>query len=182
MELYAFGFIGISGTYYDSDETSQITNSLILGNENWGITYENDYMFHIGDNTLSIFASDNGDRYRSAAAKIRIGFFQVGVNLFTGDPGASHYNRNVYYDPSNNKATYGMGRNGDNPDEFRAGVFYVGYGPIRIGRNSEQIRNLFQNRFAHDFLCKGDSPYFKVLDRPAQNYFYFGSGTGNSLW
>lgn len=182
MELYALGFIGISGTYYDSGQTSQITNSIIIGNENWGIVYENDYMFHVGDKMLSIFASDNGDRYRSAAAKIRIGFFQTGVNLFTGDPGASHYNRNVYYDPRNNKATYGRGRNNDNPDEFRAGVFYIGYGPIRIGRNSEQIRNLFQNRFAHDFLCKGDSPYFKVLDRPAQNYFYFGTGTGNSLW
>lgn len=183
MELYFLGSFGISGTYYQSGDISQITNSIIIGNENWGVTYENDYMFHLGDKTLGIFASDNGDRYRSAAVKIRVfKFAEVGTNLFTGDPGKSHFDRNVYYDPKNNKATYGMGRNGENPDEYRAGVLYVGYGPFRMGQNGEKIRNLFQNRFAHDFLCHGDSPYFKVLDRPGQGYFYFGTGTGNSLW
>lgn len=183
MELYLFGIVGISGTYYQSGDISQTTNSIIIGNENWGITYENDFMFNAGDKTLGIFASDNGDRYRSAAVKIRMfKFVEVGTNLFTGDPGASHLSRNVYYDPSNNKATYGIGRNGENPDEYRAGVLYIGYGPFRIGQNGEQIRNCFQNRFAHDFLCQGDSPYFKVLDRPGQFYFYFGTGTGNSLW
>lgn len=183
MELFFFGFFGISGTLFKSGEISQITNSIIVGNENCGITYENDYMFHLGDKTLGIFASDNGDRYRSAAVKIRLfKFFEIGTNLFTGDPGESHLNRNVYYDPTNHKATYGTGRNGENPDEYRAGVLYVGYGPFRIGQNGEKIRNLFQNRFAHDFLCQGDSPYFKVLDRVGQAYFYFGTGTGNSLW
>lgn len=183
MELYFCGIVGISGTYYQSGKISQITNSIMIGNENWGVTYENDYMFHLGDKTLSIFSSDNGDRYRSAAVKIRLSkFLEIGTNLFTGDPGKSHLDRNVYYDPSNHKATYGKGRNGENPDEFRAGVFYIGYGPFRIGQNGEKIRNLFQNRFAHDFLCRGDSPYFKVLDRPGQAYFYFGTGTGNSLW
>lgn len=183
MELTFFGIFGISGTYYKSGDISQITNSIVIGNENWGVTYENDYMFHLGDNTLGLFASDNGDRYRSAAVKIRFSkYCVIGVNLFTGDPGLAHCNRNVYYDPRNNKATYGMGRNGENPDEFRAGVLYVGYGPFRIGQNGEKIRNLFQNRFAHDFLCHGDSPYFRVLDRVGQAYFYFGTGTGNSLW
>ncbi|MBR3711205.1 MAG: VCBS repeat-containing protein [Bacteroidales bacterium] len=183
MELYFFGIFGLSGTYYKSGEITQTTNSLIIGNENWGVTYENDYMFHLGDNALGIFASDNGDRYRSAAVKIRISrFVEIGVNLFTGDPGLSHYDRNVHYDPKNNKPTYCMGRNGENPDEYRAGVLYVGYGPFRIGQNGEKIRNLFQNRFAHDFLCHGDSPYFKVLDRPGQCFFYCGTGTGNSLW
>lgn len=183
MELYFFGIAGISGTYYQSGKISQTTNSLIIGNENWGITYENDYMFHAGDKTLGIFASDNGDRYRSAAVKIRLfKLVEVGTNLFTGDPGASHLDRNVYYDPNNHEATYGIGRNGENPDEFRAGVLYIGYGPFRIGQNGEKIRNCFQNRFAHDFLCQGDSPYFKMLDRVGQAYFYFGTGTGNSLW
>jgi RHS repeat-associated protein len=183
MELYFCGIVGLSGTYYKSGEITQTTNSIIIGDENWGVTYENDYMFHLGDKTLGIFASDNGDRYRSAAVKIRFSrFFEIGVNLFTGDPGLTHCDRNVYYDPRDNKATYGMGRNGENPDEYRAGVLYVGYGPFRMGQNGEKIRNFFQNRFAHDLLCHGDSPYFKVLDRAGQGYFYFGTGTGNSLW
>ncbi|MBR4392384.1 MAG: VCBS repeat-containing protein [Bacteroidales bacterium] len=182
-ELCLFGIIGISGTYFKSGDISQTTNAIILGNENWGIIYENDYMFHIGDYLLGIFAADNGDRYRTAAAKIRIGpLLCLGVNLFTGDPGVSHDNRNAPIDPETNRATYALGKNGENPDEYRAGVFYVGIGPIRMGANTEELRNIFQNRFAHDFLCQGDSPYFRVLDRPAQTYFYFGSGTGNSLW
>lgn len=183
IELYALGCCGLSSTCFSSGETSQITNAIIIGNENWGVTYENDYMFHLGDRILGVFASDNGDRYRSAAAKIRIGpFIQIGVNLFTGDPGVSHNHRNVYYDRETQKWTYGTGRDGENPDEYRAGVFYIGFGPFRMGGNSEEIRNLFQNRFAHDFLCQGDSPYFKALNRPPQTYFYFGTGTGNTLW
>ena len=191
-ELCAFGLFGFSGTTFQQKEMKQTTNAIIIGNAYWSISYENDYMFNIGDHILMGFAADNGDRYRSAAAKIRIGpYFQTGVNLFTGDPGA-HGFRKTYYDPdveskyydqeAGGRKTYTMGVNGENPDEFRAGVFYVGYGPFRIGGNSEQIRNTFQNKFAHDFLCQGDSPYFKVLDRPAQTYFYFGSGTGNTLW
>ena len=151
-------------------------------------------MFNIGDHILGGFAADNGDRYRSAAAKIRIGpFVQLGVNLFTGDPGVDHRVRRTYYDSNADKGkyydsssggrmTYTTGKNGENPDEYRAGVFYVGFGPFRIGGNSESIRNIFQNHFAHDFLCKGDSPYFRVLDRDPQVYFYFGTGTGNTLW
>ena len=181
VELYALGIFGISGTVFYAGEITQTTNALIIGNEDFGIIYENDYMFHLGDDILGIFAADNGDRYRSAAAKIRIGpYFQIGTNLFTGDPGASHNNRNVYYD--HGRATYGTGRNGENPDKFRAGVLYIGWGPVRIGQNGEKIRNCFQNRFAHDFLCHGDSPYFKVLDRAGKAYFYFGTGTGNTLW
>ena len=193
LELYTFGLLGYAGTSFYNGKDKQTTNSIILGNANWGVTYENDYMFHIGDYILGGFAADNGDRYRSAAAKIRIGpLFHVGVNLFTGDPGVDHSVRRTYFDPDvesryydqekGGRETYTIGKNGENPDEFRAGVFYVGFGPVRLGGNSEEIRDVFQNHFAHDFLCKGDSPYFKVLDRAPQVYFYFGTGTGNTLW
>ena len=46
----------------------------------------------------------------------------------------------------------------------------------------ENIRHIFQNIFAHDIIMRGDSPYFKVLDRDPCWYFYNGTGTGNTLW
>ena len=192
MEWCFLGFVGLSGTSFHQGDSKQTTNAIILGGPGWSVTYENDYMFHLGDKLLMGFAADGGDRYRTAAARIRIGLFQTGVNLFTGDPGVDHKDRRTFFDPNTvstyynesmgGRETYTIGANGENPNEFRAGVFYVGFGPFKVGANSEQIRNTFQNRFAHDFLCKGDSPYFQVLDRPRQSYFYFGTGTGNSLW
>ena len=192
MEWCFLGILGISGTSFYQGDRKQTTNAIILGAPSWSVTYENDYMFHLGDRLLGSFAADGGDRYRSAAARIRIGLFQVGVNLFTGDPGHTWNDRRTFYDPNTvstyydedmgGRETYTTGAHGENPNEFRAGVFYVGFGPIKVGANNEQIRNTFQNRFAHDFLCKGDSPYFQVLNRPRQSYFHFGTCTGNTLW
>lgn len=192
MEWCFLGFLGISGTSFYQGETKQTTNAIILGTPSWSITYENDYMFHLGDHLLMGFAADGGDRYRTAAARIRVGLFEVGVNLFTGNPGVNHKYRRTIFDPTvdspyydesaGGRETYTIGANGEDPNQYRAGVFYVGYGPLAVGANNEQIRNVFQNQFAHDFLCKGDSPYFKVLDRQGQSYFHFGSRTGNTLW
>lgn len=192
MEWCFLGFLGISGTSFYQGETKQTTNAIILGVPSWSVTYENDYMFNLGDPLLMGFAADGGDRYRTAAARIRIGLFEVGVNLFTGNPGVEHKYRRTFFDPSvdspysnenaGGRETYTIGANGEDPNQYRAGVFYVGFGPLALGANSEQIRNVFQNQFAHDFLCKGDSPYFKVLDRQGQFYFHFGSRTGNTLW
>lgn len=192
MEWCFMGFLGISGTSFYQGETKQTTNAIILGTPSWSVTYENDYMFHLGDHLLMGFAADGGDRYRTAAARIRVGLFEVGVNLFTGNPGVDHKYRRTIFDPTvdspyfdesaGGRETYTTGANGENPNQYRAGVFYVGFGPLAVGANNEQIRNVFQNQFAHDFLCKGDSPYFKVLDRPGQFYFHFGSRTGNTLW
>lgn len=175
--------IGYSGTTFYQASNKQTTNAIILGTYKCCFAYENDYMFHLEKYFPGVPSADNGDRYRSAAARFRIGIFSVGVNLFTGDPGVNHDVRRTYNDPDvDGRETYTISSNGDDPNEYRAGVFYVGIGPIRIGGNSEQIRNCFQNKFAHDFLCQGDSPYFKVLDRPSQTYFYFGTGTGSTLW
>lgn len=192
MEWCFMGFLGISGTSFYQGETKQTTNAIILGAPSWSVTYENDYMFHLGDHLLMGFAADGGDRYRTAAARIRVGLFEVGVNLFTGNPGVDHKYRRTIFDPTvespyydenaGGRETYTIGANGEDPNQYRAGVFYVGFGPLNVGANNEQIRNVFQNQFAHDFLCKGDSPYFKVLDRPGQFYFHFGSRTGNTLW
>ena len=175
--------LGYSGTMFYQGKRQQTTNSIILGNYFCNFTYENDYMFNIGKYIPFIPSADNGDRYRSAAARFRCLFFSVGVNIFTGDPGVDHDVRKVFNDPERDgRETYTISANGDNPDEYRAGYWYAGVGPFKIGWNSEGVRDFVQNKFAHDWLCQKDSPYFKVLDRPGGLYFYFGTETGNTLW
>ncbi len=175
--------IGYSGTTFYQKKQQQTTNAIILGNYFCNFTYENDYMFNLGKYIPFIPSADNGDRYRTAAARFRCVFFSVGVNIFTGDPGKDHDIRNVFNDPERDgRETYTISANGDNPDEYRAGYWYAGIGPFKIGWNSEGVRDFLQNRFAHDWLCKKDSPYFKMLDRPRSMYFYFGTETGNTLW
>lgn len=182
-ELCVAGFLGYAGTCYFSKGLTQTTNSIIVGNWLGNVTYENDHMFHIGEWLPGILPADNGDRYRSAAVRLMFGPLSVGVSLFTGDPGLNHRDRKTYEDPeANHRETYTLNDHGDDPDRYRAGIAYVGLGPVRWGINSEKVRDFFQNKLAHDFLCQGDSPYFKVLDRPRQNYFYFGTGTGGNLW
>ena len=175
--------IGYSGTKFEQGKRQQTTNAIILGNYFCNVIYENDYMFNIGKYIPFIPSSDNGDRYRTAAARIRWAFFSVGVNIFTGDPGVDHDVRRIFNDPDRGgRETYTISANGDNPDEYRAGYWYVGVGPIKMGWNSEGVRDFIQNKFAHDWICKKDSPYFRVLDRPGGLYFYFGTETGSTLW
>lgn len=182
VELCGGGMLGVSGTTYYFDGKKQVTNTIFIGNSLFRMDYENDYMFNICEDILGFPKADNGDRYRTAAAKIRYGLFSIGMNLFTGDPGKNDMDRRTYIDPSNNRETYTISANGEDPDEFRAGVLYFGAGPLRVGWNSEGIRNFLQNRLAHDWLCNKSSPYFKELDRPGQFYFHFGSPSANSLW
>ena len=55
-----------------------------------------------------------------------------------------------------------------------------------IGRYSEQIRYVFQNKFAHDFLMDGQNnggPYwFQKLPISSSWFWSFGFGSGNTLW
>ena len=175
--------LGYSGTTFYQGKRQQTTNSIILGNYFCNFAYENDYMFNIGKYIPFVPSADNGDRYRTAAARFRCLVFSFGVNIFTGDPGVDHNVRKVFNDPEQDgRETYTISANGDNPDEYRAGYWYAGVGPFKIGWNSEGVRDFVQNKLAHDWLCHKDSPYFKVLDRPGGLYFYFGTETGNTLW
>ena len=46
----------------------------------------------------------------------------------------------------------------------------------------KNIRHIFQNRFAHDILTEGRAYWFQKLPIDPSWYFYFGTGTGNTLW
>ena len=62
----------------------------------------------------------------------------------------------------------------------------LGFGPFRIGWDSEKIRHTFQNRMAHDHLWKYNygKVYPWVLDNGQDDsfFFYLGSGAGNTMW
>jgi len=101
--------------------------------------------------------------------------FTVGINRFTGDPGLVEGEREE--EVINGTHMYVRGP-AENQDKHRAGVFYIGFVPVRISQNSEGIRPIFQNRVAHDRLT--DSPHFRVLDIPSRWYLYAGTGSGNT--
>ncbi len=172
---WGFGGIATVGsTRYNNpgDEFDQTLGHIRLGNPIANIKYENDYLFDwnipLGPNP------DGGDRFRTAAVKLRFANITVGINLFTGDPGLNPDDR------EDNGEFYLPNANGDNPDKYRAGVAYLGIGPFRFGGDSEGIRHTFQNRLAHDFLRPG-TPHFRELDRTNKFFFQFGSG-GGFLW
>ena len=174
----SFGSISLSGTKFGGGK-GQILNKLTLGGPFVNLAYENDYMFGLGA-PLGRYNADGGDRWRTAAIGMNFGPFNINLNMFTGDPGFDKNNRE--YAMINGHNTYVQNIFGDDPNSHRAGVLSFGFGPFRFGRNSEQIRHIFQNRFAHDMLTGGSAKWFEVLNIPPSWYFYFGFGSGNTLW
>ncbi len=113
------------------------------------------------------------DGYRTAAVDIGYGDFSIRLNMFAGmnktgdiiDKGSSQYPNGVY--------------KGGDVDKYRLGALSLGYKHYRIGANSENIRNLFQNLIVHKIT--GD-PYFKNLNNKWNLYFNFGSTNRYGLW
>ena len=64
----------------------------------------------------------------------------------------------------------------------RAGIAYLQLGNQRLGRNSEAIRHVIQNKLAHSKLKNPPVPWFKVLDIPPANTNYYGINTGKTSW
>jgi hypothetical protein len=87
--------------------------------------------------------------------------------LFTGDRDF----RDIDYTDGPN-GTYVKGPY-SNPDKYRNGILYLGIAGLRIGWDSEGIRNYFQNTKVHDPM---GIPRFKRTNKSGQPYFQFGSG------
>jgi hypothetical protein len=119
---------------------------------------------------------DGGDRWRTAAIQMNFGAMSINLNMFTGDPGLTD-RKNFVMDINDHSTYYGNTAN-----KYRAGILSFGFGPFRIGRNSEKIREVFQNRFAHDILTGGDAKWFQVLPISSSWYWSFGTGAGGTLW
>ena len=175
-----------SGTRVTSGGFSQHIQRLRVGIPLMSFTYENDgsgAMITPGiGNALTKLPGDrtgDTDAWRTAAAKADLGLIGIpgvsaGLNLFTGNPADATGNKVSDIFPDGHKY-YNRGT----ADQYRAGVFWVGAGPLRVGWNSEGIRHVFQNLMIHDPY---GIPRFTVLNRKPRPYFYFGSGTGSTLW
>ena len=120
--------------------------------------------------------SDAGGRWRTTGVRMSYGAFSVGANLFTGDPGL----------PDNRPHLNGIyvGDEAHDPNQFRLGAAYIGFGDSRIGWDSEMIRHILQNRFAHDIMTKGKSEWFKWMPSGYPGKPYGGTYILNkySLW
>lgn len=161
-------FYGSLGTMqYFSGETPQSTGTIGLGGGGFNLHYENDFMFGIP-------GADGGDRFRTAALNASYKDISVGFNLFTGDPGLSN---RISAPDENGIDTYISGTS----NKYRLGAAYLGYKNIKVGRNSENIRNVIQNRVAHDILRPG-TPHFKVLNLNTGYYGNVGTKNPFSLW
>jgi hypothetical protein len=179
ISAYMFGVpvkYTYGGTTFNSKWSGkQTTNLMTLGNPFVNIKYENDMKQEGIFSYIPLVPKGDGDRYRTAAAQINIGPFGIGTNMITGDPmenGIKPFN-NI-----NGKDTY----TGERANDYRMGTFYFKIGPFRFGRNSEGIRNVFQNQFAHDFLTGGQSKWFEVLNLKPRWYWGFGYSGGSTLW
>jgi hypothetical protein len=167
------------GTTFNSNWSGkQTTNLMTLGDPLFNIKYEND-MEPMGPfRYIPLVPKGDGDRYRTAAVQINFGLFGIGTNMITGDAGPK---RGDYTKIINGKETY-VANNDYDPDDYRMGVFYVRVGAFRFGRNSEGIRKVFQNQFAHSYLTGGQSKWFDVLNLKPKGYWQFGYSGGGTLW
>jgi RHS repeat-associated protein len=161
--------ISYSGTTYSSGEISQTNNLLTLGLPFSSISYENNSIKEF--QWIPGVPKGSGDKFRTAAVQFNIMGAGFGFNIFTGDKG------NGAYVEEDGKQIYTLNKRGD-PDQYRFGGLFFKFGPIRVGRNTENIRAGIQNTI-HNWT--GD-PHYRKLDRPKRFYWYFGTGTGNTLW
>lgn len=162
-----FGFpgfkIGAASSSFHGGGIDQTTGSFVAYGKNWGVRYENDWMFDIP-------IADGGDRWRTTGVAITVGDYSLNTHFVTGDPDALgradrpyDTNTGIYHD-----------RNGSTPDMYRIGSLTLGYKGTFAGWNSERIRHLGQNRFAHDFLLGGESKHFRVMPNAPYQGFYTG--------
>ena len=110
------------------------------------------------------------DRYRTASGRLRVGLFELGFFLHTGEgtrisvtDGTRHFN----------------GGNINDPDRSN-GIIYFGFGPFKMGWDSENNRHALQNRLVHDGLSGQPQygwryPWVLSLKRSSRFVFQFGN-------
>ena len=184
-EAQILPFVNYSGTMFIDGEQNQITNRITLGGLTLNMSYENDTEMPF--NFLGVPRYDGGDRYRTASARISAGGIEIGLNLHTGMAGGDGYD-NIWVDTDGDGVVDTRVFTGGDIDEprQRAGVLYIGFGPLRIGKDSEVTRLIFQNKFAHDFINGGSRgsayPWVLPLVKKPRFFWQFGTGSGNTNW
>jgi RHS repeat-associated protein len=181
IETSYFGIVSTQSIKYSSGETSQTIGMVTLGNPLLNIQYSNDWFSDNNKRILDPFnfhprnIGDGGDRYRTAALKLNVGMFNAGFNLATGDPGFE-IKRPMMSDGGYQYYAADPQR-GINPDKFRFGTSYIGFGGWQLGVNNEFFRHQIQNVWTHD---PRGYPRFSVL--PSNDELYLQYSTGAYPW
>jgi RHS repeat-associated protein len=161
-----------STTFYDreGEKFDQYRDLWRLGNPLFSLQAENDADMNIL-NLPWLPKHEASDKHMSSEVRLRLfGFIEIGNTTVTGESypyAANGAGLDLFKYQNGEYTSYGD----YNPDEFRAGILYMQIGFIRIGYNSETIRDKTQNRL-HDMF---GWPRFRDLKRPGKWYweFYF---------
>lgn len=186
---YDDGKTGFSlGTNFWRGDFNQRTTYLGARNGDFRFGYENDGSpFSYAGKALS----NNTDMYRTAAASIGIGDFDLQLNMFTGKSG-NDIGQGRDNDKNSKFVDFNSGRmKGDNKlgiwknpeaDAYRLGALSVGYRGYKVGVNSEHVRDAFQNWFAHKLMSP--QPGFRMLSNTWDKYFQYNTPMINksTLW
>jgi hypothetical protein len=153
------------GTKYDQHR-DKITVGLIPGLVT--AEFENDANMHDVFNLPGMPEHEHSDKYLTAQFRLNFLGLQTGMILFTGDP------KGAKEEEINGILTY-VNPDPDNPlstdvDKYRAGILYIGLGPLKFGINSEKIRNATQN-YLHRIM---GWPIFRENSGPAKPFWEFG--------
>jgi hypothetical protein len=147
----------------------QHTGFFKIGHPKYNLTFDNDVDKFLG----LIPLGDGGDRFRSAGVQLQFDEVEMGLLMYTGDPGKEKLDRKTERYPGTDKGAYVAKRT--NPDSHRMGALYFGIGGYRLGYNSEDVRHHWQNKLIHKHVTK--SAFFKVL--PIQGSVYGGHYSKN---
>ncbi len=153
------------GEKYDQDR-DKITYGVIPGLVS--AEFENDADMHGVFDLPGFPEHKHSDKYQTASVKLNFLGLQTGLLLFTGNPDGAI----VGYDINGNEIYV---QNENSPlatdvDDYRAGIFYLAFGPLKYGINSEGIRNATQN-ILHRI---NGWPEFRIINTPASFYWEFG--------
>ncbi len=163
--------VGMFTNQFKGRGLGQRTGTFYMESNGWSAAYENDWMFGVP-------IADGGDRFRTTGVRVAKSDFSVGLNLFTGDPGLMFDDR---IRKGANTETGFWGTYEEITKQHRLGAIYGGYKGYRAGWNSEGIRNVFQNNFAHG---RGYAhPLFEVLKIKGAPYInYYKTGNRYTTW
>ena len=168
--------IRLSSTTFKGGDINQTVGQVDIRNNDFRFSYSNDWFFGSP-------LGDDGDRFRTAAARIGYKDFGVGLRMFTGDPGLDWATREANTSEKGGEfgpnGTYIKG-NGVDPNEFRAGLLSLEYGNYRVGVNSEGVRAFAQNTVVHDRLHP--TARFQKLAIPTRPYFQYVISNPFTLW
>ncbi|MGJ1439074.1 DUF6443 domain-containing protein [Sphingobacterium siyangense] len=159
---------------FKGGNVDQRTGSIGFYGKNWAVHYENDWLGHAKLGSLPL--GDGGDRWRTTGIRATVGDVSTTLLMVTGDPSDG---LNLTKRPSseiNGKKTY----DGENTNMFRLGSWTFGYKGFNIGTNSEDNRNIFQNKFAHG---NGQNyPIFPVLSNMVNLDVYYRTLNPFTVW